>query len=151
MAVLSILLLLLAGSLGTVDEDQLPQLIAKHRGKIVVLNFWATWCGPCREEFPDLVRIYDERKKDLVVLSVSLDEPEDRDKVIAFLQEQKAQFPAYIEASRDFDAFVNAVHPQWSTAIPATFVYNRKGKRVFSRVGKITYEQLQKEIEKIGS
>jgi thiol-disulfide isomerase/thioredoxin len=136
------ILLLTAAALPRVGEEQLLQVIGEHRGKITVVNFWATWCSPCREEFPYLVRLYDERRGDVVVVSISMDEPDEAELAAAYLEEQNARFPAYLRGFKDFEVFANLVDPSWSGAIPATFVYDREGNRVFSHQGKLTYEEL---------
>jgi thiol-disulfide isomerase/thioredoxin len=134
-----------------VGEDQLLQVIGEHRGKVTVVNFWATWCGPCREEFPDLVRLYEEnREKGVVVVSISMDEADEAEQAAAYLEEQKARFPAYLRGFRDFEAFVNLIDPSWSGAIPATFVFDRQGNRVYSHQGKLTYEELTELVERAG-
>jgi thiol-disulfide isomerase/thioredoxin len=135
-------LLLTAAALPRVGEEQLLQVIGEHRGKITVVNFWATWCSPCREEFPYLVKLYDERRGDVVVVSISMDEPDEAELAAAYLEEQNARFPAYLRGFKDFEVFANLVDPSWSGAIPATFVYDREGNRVFSHQGKLTYEEL---------
>ncbi len=139
--------LLMAASLPTLNEDQVAGLVKQHRGKVVVFNFWATWCGPCREEFPDLVRLYNENKDRLVLVSVSMDEAEDSAQVLAYLEEQKAAFPAYLKNFKDFQRFVNAVDPQWGGGIPATVVFDRAGKRVYGHEGKLRYNELKKIID----
>jgi thiol-disulfide isomerase/thioredoxin len=136
------ILLLTAAALPRVGEEQLLQVIGEHRGKITVVNFWATWCSPCREEFPYLVKLYDERRGDVVVVSISMDEPDEAELAAAYLEEQNARFPAYLRGFKDFEVFANLVDPSWSGAIPATFVYDREGNRVFSHQGKLTYEEL---------
>ena len=144
------LLVLLAGmaalTLPTVDESIVDRAVAPHKGKVVILNFWATWCGPCREEFPDLVRLYRENKGTTVLVTVSMDEPEDVDKAIAFLKPHGSDFLSYLRNFRDFEKFVNAVDPKWMGGIPATFVFDKNGKRVFGHEGQLTYAELKQVI-----
>jgi len=78
-----------------------------------------------------------------------MDEPEDAGKALEYLKQQKSDFPAYIRGFKDFEAFVNAIDPKWMGAIPATFVFDRSGKRVFSQEGKVTYDQLKKVIARL--
>lgn len=139
--------LLWGASLPTLNEEQVTKVLDQHRGKLVVFNFWATWCGPCREEFPDLVRLYNENQDRLVLVSVSMDEPEDSAQVVSFLKEQKATFPAYLRDFKDFQKFVNAVDPDWGGGIPATVIFDRTGKRVYGHEGKLTYAELRKIID----
>lgn len=132
--------------LPTVGEDLVQKVVQPHEGRVVVVNMWATWCGPCREEFPDLVRLYKENKGALVLVAVSMDEPEDAGKAAEFIKQYKSDFPAYIRGFKDFEAFSNALDPKWMGAIPATFVFDKSGKRVFTKEGKVTYDQLKKVI-----
>lgn len=111
-----------------VDGPTLKKTIDAQRGKVVVVNLWATWCQPCREEFPDLVRLYNTHKKQgLVVLGVSMDEPKDQGKVVQFLSEQKAGFPVLIRSKGDVDAFINPLDAKWTGGVPTTYVFDRKG------------------------
>ncbi len=140
---------LVSSVLPTVGEDLVQKVVQPHRGRIVIVNFWATWCAPCREEFPDLVRLYRENKSSVVLVAVSMDEPEDAGKALDYLKQQKMDFPAYIRGFKDFEAFVNAIDPKWMGAIPATFVFDKSGKRVFSQEGKVTYDQLKTVIGRL--
>ncbi len=134
---------MVAAILPKVSESDLPQVLSAHRGQVVVLNFWATWCGPCREEFPHLVRLHRELSaRGLTVIAVSMDEQEDAPAAAAFLQQQGATFPSYIRGFEDFGRFVDAVDPEWSGALPSTFVFNRKGGLSRRFIGEVSWEQL---------
>src|SRR5687768_14180878 len=75
-----------AGNVQAVDGKALKRAIEEQKGKVVVVNYWATWCAPCVEEFPDLVKLQNSyRDKGLVVIGVSMDEPDDKGKVVAFV------------------------------------------------------------------
>jgi thiol-disulfide isomerase/thioredoxin len=70
----------------------LRKRLAQQRGKVVLLNFWATWCGPCVKEFPDIVKLYNNyRKKGLTVIAVSVDDPETADEVVPPLYQADAR------------------------------------------------------------
>lgn len=136
--------------LPALNEEQLGALLQENEGNVLLVNFWATWCGPCREEFPDFVRLYNEFKdQGLSVVTISMDEPEDHEQAAAFLKQQNARFSSYIRGFEDFNEFVNAIAPEWSGALPATFLFDRDGESVFTRVGKTSYEELNKEITPI--
>jgi thiol-disulfide isomerase/thioredoxin len=114
-----------------VDAAGLKKAIAAQKGKVVLVNLWATWCAPCVEEFPDLVKLDEKlRSKGLVVIGVSLDEPRDGDKVVEFVTKQKAAFPVYIRKGADADTFVEPVDKNWTGAVPTTFIFDKSGRRV---------------------
>jgi len=137
------------GSVEAVDGKALRKALDAHKGKVVVMNLWATWCGPCVEEFPDLVKLHNTYKeKGLVVLGVSMDEPEDRGKVVTFAGEQKAGFPIFLRKNGDIDPFINPIDKGWKGVIPTTYVFDREGKRVGKpMVGLKKYEDFVKAVE----
>jgi thiol-disulfide isomerase/thioredoxin len=145
MATILLLAFLASPGMPTIAEDVIEKAVTPHKGSVVVLNLWATWCGPCREEFPDLVRLHNEKKA--VVVSISMDEPEDGDQVREYLASQNATFPSFLRAFEDFRIFAEAVDPDWSGAIPATFVFDKSGRRVYGHEGKLTYEELSRIVE----
>ncbi|MCI0691125.1 TlpA family protein disulfide reductase [candidate division KSB1 bacterium] len=125
-----------------IDENGLQQLIKQACGKVVLLNFWATWCEPCKEEFPDLAKIAREfQPRGLQVIFVSIDEPEDVDgKVLPFLKAQEVAFRTYIKRTKDDEAFINAIDAKWSGALPATFIYDTNGTLVKRLVAQQSFE-----------
>lgn len=133
------------------DEPSVPQLdaagvlkaVAAEKGRVVVLNFWATWCGPCREEFPDLVRFAREHESTVRLLTVSLDDPGEVDgSVKPFLREMKSPGLAFVKAPGDPDTFINAIDPDWSGVLPSTFIYDAAGRRVHAVREPIGYTKL---------
>ncbi|MGO8672401.1 MAG: TlpA family protein disulfide reductase [Capsulimonadaceae bacterium] len=125
------------------DAPAIQQAIASHRGHVVVVNFWATWCGPCVEEFPDLVRLQHRyRSKGLVVMAVSADStPDIKTKVIPFLRAEGADFPQFLEHAADPGKFIDAFDPAWQGDLPRTLIYDRRGKLVQELSGKQTPAQ----------
>ncbi|MGH7595854.1 MAG: TlpA disulfide reductase family protein [bacterium] len=125
-----------------IDETGLQQLIAPARGKVVLLNFWATWCEPCVEEFPALMKIAQQfQPQGLKIIFVSIDELEDIEgKVLPFLKAQGVAFRTYIKRTKDDEAFINAIDEKWSGAIPATFIYDTNGTLVKRLVAQQTFE-----------
>ncbi|HKY30994.1 MAG TPA: TlpA disulfide reductase family protein [Candidatus Polarisedimenticolia bacterium] len=145
----AILSIAAAPAVPTIDRQGYAELIERLRGKAVVVNMWATWCEPCREEFPELVRFHEAVKgRGGTVVAVSLDPPSAADLDIKpFLASQSATFPAYVKRPGDDDAFINTIDPAWSGALPATFIYDREGRRIRSFFGPVTEARLRKEVE----
>jgi thiol-disulfide isomerase/thioredoxin len=116
-----------------VSAASLKKAIAARRGKVVLVNFWATWCVGCRKEFPDLVKLQKNyAKQGVTVLFVSGDEAKDRaGKVVPFLKQQRVTSPSYI-IQGDVFQFIPQFDPKLKTAfgLPRTYIYNRSGKLV---------------------
>jgi thiol-disulfide isomerase/thioredoxin len=132
-----------------IDGPGLKRAIAAQRGKVVLLNLWATWCQPCVAEFPDLVKLQNNyRSRGLVVIAAALDDPETQSKVKPFLASQKATFPAYLRKPGDVDAFVSPVDRSWSGAVPTSYLFDRKGRMVGKPlIGAHSYTQLAGAVE----
>jgi thiol-disulfide isomerase/thioredoxin len=126
------------------DETGWERLRAQQRGRVLLVNFWATWCEPCREEFPNLVRLYNTyRSHGLSVVAISMDEPESVPAIEQFLKTQGANFGSYRQHFKDFEALVNSINPRWGGGIPATFLYDREGRLVESWQGATTFEEFE--------
>jgi len=117
----------------------------------LLLNFWATWCDPCREEFPDLLKIEaDYRKRGLEFAAVSFDFSEDVQKALPdFLREVKADITPYWLNLPDPEPAIRMVDPTWTGGIPTTFLFDAQGKLVFKRTGKVKVAELRAAIEKV--
>ncbi len=126
-------------------ERYFSDVVAPHRGKPLVVNFWATWCEPCREELPSLARAWREGKGSFDVLLVSADSLKFKDSVVpAVLDGIGNPFRCFIESSEDPQRFIDAVDPKWEGELPHTIVYGRDGKPVASAAGRRTTEQFLK-------
>ncbi len=105
--------------------------LAKYKGQLTLVNFWATWCEPCRYEYPmlvDLARQY--APQGLVVIGVSFDNDADMNLVRRFLARNHPGFPNFREKPGGNEtAFVRGVDPAWDGALPATVFYSRDGRR----------------------
>lgn len=143
-----------------IDATQLGKLIRhtagaqQAAGRPVLINFWATWCETCREEFPDLVKIGGEfGARGLDFFLVSLDDPaEIKTGVSKFLQEQRAtSIPAFLLNTPDQDAAIALVDPKWSGALPATFLFDRSGQIVFKQIGRVKPDELREALKKVTS
>ncbi|HYN84542.1 MAG TPA: TlpA disulfide reductase family protein [Pyrinomonadaceae bacterium] len=136
-----------------IDEAGLAKLLKDEagRGRPLLVNFWATWCPPCRDEFPDLVRLEEEfgAREDFEFVTVSLDEPSDAATTVAgFLREMRAgSIPAYLLAANDPEAAINLVDKNWRGELPATFLFGRGGEILFRHTGRIKPDDVRKAIE----
>jgi thiol-disulfide isomerase/thioredoxin len=134
-----------------IDLDGLKKILQRDPKdtRPLLVNFWATWCDGCREEFPDLVKIdNDYRAKGLNFLSVTLDEVADKTRAVDFLKEMKATMPVVLLNVNDPEPAIHAVDEKWDGALPATFLYDREGKLVFKYFGKIKPAELRAAIDK---
>ncbi len=126
------------------DAPVIKRAIAAQKGHVVLVNFWATWCGPCVAEFPAVVETSRRYKSQgLRVFAVSADQLKDaRTKVAPFLTKSRADFPAYLEKSADPEEFIDAFDPTWQGDLPRTIIYDRAGKRVKTLTGPQTAQSL---------
>ena len=127
------------------DLSGIEQSLAALKGRIVILNFWATYCIPCRKEMPDLAAIQNEfGALGVQVIGVSTDEPESRNKVVQFVKETKINFPIWLGGSTD-----HMLRFGLGGALPGTVVIGRDGrvKKVISAV--IDQDVLRKLIEEL--
>jgi thiol-disulfide isomerase/thioredoxin len=110
-----------------VAAQDVQGLITESRGRVVLVNVWATWCDPCRDEFPGLVRLRKEiALRDFNLILVSADFASQRPQVERFLAGQGVDFPTYLKNQGDND-FIAQMSPAWSGALPATWLYRRDG------------------------
>ena len=123
------------------DTNGVDVNLASFKGKVILVNFWATWCGPCRAEVPDLVELQTEYREDLVVLGILVQDTWD-EKVQAFAAEFKVNYPL-LDASRRTDV-EEAFGPMWG--LPTTFIVDREGRIAKKRTGISTKEQFAQEI-----
>jgi len=134
-----------------IDTEELKGLLTQQRQHPLLVNFWATFCDPCRDEFPDLVKIdHDYRLRSLEFVTVSLDDvSEIKNEVPKFLDSMKATMPAYLLNVSDPEPAINLVDPRWQGSLPATFLYNEKGEVVYKHIGRIDPVELREAIEKV--
>jgi thiol-disulfide isomerase/thioredoxin len=139
-----------AADLKPVDEAGYAKLVAASKGKVVLVNFWATYRVPCRKEMPQLVVLEAKLKaQGFQFITVSADEPEQAKDAAAFLDKVKAPAPVYIRRAKDDDKFVATIDPKWSGALPASFLYDKTGKKVRSFFGEVNVPELEAAIKKL--
>jgi peroxiredoxin len=114
--------------------------LSAYKGKVILLNFWATWCGPCKAEIPGFVELQAKYKDDLVILGFSVDDP--ADKARAFAKEYKINYPVLLGEGRE--DVQDAFGPIWG--IPASFVISRDGRVCRKHPGIAPKAVFEKEI-----
>ncbi len=128
--------------LQTIDGKSLQ--LSDFKGKIVIVDFWATWCPPCRRGIPDLITLQGEFKKDLVIIGISVDR-DTRSSVAEFARKQGINYPICYFTDKVVEDFGGI------EGIPTSFIIDRKGNIVDSHVGlvdKDTYVQTIKKLLK---
>src|SRR5262249_26007272 len=124
----------------TTGKAYTPQSL---QGKVVVVNFWATYCAPCKKEIPDFSKTYDKYKgKGVVFLGVLTDNPDDA-QLLNFQSDYEMSYPVVRVSS---DIMVSYHYPD---KLPTTFVFNRNGKQVFSQIGQVSDHQLTSVLDQL--
>lgn len=125
-------------TLYTLDGDEVK--LSDYLGKVVILDFWATWCPPCRKGIPDLISIQNEYKDDLVVIGISLDQPATQDQLLPFIESYGINYPIVLG-----DLEVSAAYGNIQ-AIPTSFVIDKEGNIFNKHIGLVSKSTLVEEI-----
>ncbi len=126
-----------------INAAQINPLVESYSDKkAVLMNIWATWCIPCVEEFPYLVRLQKDYPDELQVIFISADFPEELERINQFLAQNEVGWTTYLKNDRD-EPFINAVWTDWSGALPATVVYNKDGSRLSAFERPATYDEFK--------
>ena len=130
-----------------IDEQGVKELLSNRGNQLTLINLWATWCGPCIIEFPELVklqRMYGQRN--FRVVTISVDRPELGTKVKTFLEDKQAAFPNYLFEGSDKEPLFDLIDPQWQGNIPYSMLVAPGGKVIFRHAGIIDPLEVKKEI-----
>jgi thiol-disulfide isomerase/thioredoxin len=137
-------------TLKPLDEAGYNALLKQHAGKVVLMDIWAAWCEPCRAETPDLVKLAKQLgPKGLDYVTVTLDLPGELSYAEKYLHRNAVPFPAYYRKTKDEDAWVHNVHPQWTGTLPALFLYDRSGKLARAFIGSAPPATLEAAIRQL--
>ena len=137
-------------ALPTVDEAGFRKLVDSARGKVLLVDFWATWCAPCRAEMPQLVKLSARlAPRGFRLVTISADEPEKDAAAAEFLKQYGAPKPAYRKQAEDDDKFINSIDPKWGGALPALFLFDKSGRKVQSFIGEVPMTDVEAAVVKL--
>jgi len=131
-----------------IDTQGYQKLLQQYKGKPLLVTFWATWCEPCRDEYPmlnDLAKQY--APQGLKVVGVSLDQDGDLILMRRFLARYKPIFPNYRKKKGEEDAFVQAVLPGWNGSLPASVFYAKDGQQIGHFIGAGNHDSYEAAIK----
>ncbi len=124
------------------DMDNRPQTLAQYRGKVLVVNFWATWCPPCREEIPHFIQTQHElADKGVQFVGIALD---DRAQVAPFMLEMNMNYPVLIGGLNEQEALRKLGNP--SGGLPYTLIYDKAGNLRERIIGGLDQRRLQQAL-----
>jgi peroxiredoxin len=127
--------------------DELKRLRQNGTGKLLIVNFWATWCVPCEREFPDLEATYRRFKpRNVEFVSVSVNDPEEKAAVLAFLQKQQAGHDNRLFASSDVYGLQAAFDPKMPSPVPFTLLLAPNGDVLYQELGELDVVRLRRAI-----
>jgi peroxiredoxin len=134
-------------TLETIEVDGVERLAKNDTGKLLLVNLWATWCGPCVSELPELTainRMY--RKRKFQTVTISLDDPDQRDDAARVLKENHLSATNYVIKTRDRDAFAEALDKEWPGPVPYTVLIAPGGKVIYRKTGAFEPIELKRAI-----
>ena len=138
------------GALTPVDEVGFQKLVDSHQGKVVLYEFWATWCAPCRAEMPALIRLEAKlRSRGFELVTISADEPEQDAAAEKILKQLAVRGPSYRKQAKNDDNFINSIDKKWSGALPALFLYDKSGRKVRSFIGETEITAIEAAIRRL--
>jgi thiol-disulfide isomerase/thioredoxin len=133
-----------------IDAQGFQKLLEHYRGEPLLVTFWATWCEPCRDEYPMLNELAKQyAPQGLRVVGVNLDDDGDLILMRRFLARYKPVFPNYRKTAGGEEAFRQSVFPGWGGAMPATFFYARDGRQVGHVFGEGKRETFESAIQSL--
>jgi thiol-disulfide isomerase/thioredoxin len=137
-------------NLAPVDDKAVKSMVEHDKGKVVLLNFFASWCAPCHKEFPDIVKLYDKYKdQGLDVIAVSMNDVTEKPDMEAFIKEMKPPFTVYLTSSTEDSAY-KAFYDVWNTqdgdTLPMSIIYDRDGKLQHYYPKERNYAQMEQDV-----
>lgn len=131
--------------------EAFEDLLTSEKGKVVLVNLWATWCMPCKHEMPLLEKLHQNyQEKGIKVVTLSLDDVAKADSLIVpYWEEMNFSMDNYLIATKDSGVFVNKIDPLWIGLLPTSFIFDTSGKKVETITGAMTYSGFEKKVLKV--
>ena len=123
--------------------DQSSTTFEAYKGKILIVNFWASWCGPCQEEAPDLNTFYEQKPANVELLAINATSNDSRENAIKFQQLYDLKFPIFLDNDRSLGKSFEVL------AYPTTFIIDTEGVLKHTIKGQLTHEHLQQLISNL--
>jgi peroxiredoxin len=134
-------------TLDTIDEDGVAKLNKNDTKKLLVINVWATWCGPCAAELPEFVtmnRMY--RKRPFQLVTISMDDPAKKEEVLGVLREKHVACTNYVASFKDRDKFADRLDKAWEGPLPHSVIIAPGGKVLYRKSGAIDPLEVKRAI-----
>lgn len=126
--------------------EQILEAVRAPGAQVVMVNVWATWCAPCREEFPEMMRLYSRYEdRGLRLVLVSADFDDQLGPARQFLAQNGVDFPTFLKTGDDM-RFINSLEPRWTGALPATLVYDGHGVLRHFWEGKASFDKFEQSV-----
>jgi len=130
-------------------DNETVKATLKPNGKPLLINFWATWCVPCVEEFPLLVQLDAKYKDQIDFITISLDDPVEKTRAVPeFLTSQKATMPAFLLYTDDENAVISSISKSWAGGLPFTILLAADGSELYSKQGLIKLDKITPVLDK---
>jgi thiol-disulfide isomerase/thioredoxin len=134
-------------TLQKISKEEITRLTGNNSGKLMLINIWATWCGPCVIEYPELInthRMYYQR--DFEFISISADKMEKKDDVLKFLKTKNSAVQNFIYNGSDKYELIGIIDPEWNGSLPYSLLIEPGGKVVFRTSGAVDLQELRRTI-----
>jgi thiol-disulfide isomerase/thioredoxin len=137
-------------ALQPLDEAGYQKMLAANKGKVLLVDFWATWCQPCRAEMPQLVKLEAAlRARGFKLATISADEPEQESAAMKFLTQSGVPRAWYVKRPKSDSAFIDAIDQRWSGALPALYLYDRTGRKRSMFIGETAIATIEAAVRKL--
>ncbi len=133
------------------NKRNIESVLSVKKFNAVFINVWATWCKPCKEEFPDIIKLYRKYKKfGVKFISISADYPDEiKEKIAPFLKKMKVPFKVYVQNFDKQEELISILDKKWNGALPFTLIVDKKGKKRVFLIGKQEYRVFEKKLQSV--